>query len=211
MPYAVDSLAQRLLQGDAQVLGQVMRWISQTLAAPRFWSLRNEWPDLCQDVLSRIIESLLEERFDESRDLRVYVQSIVRYVAFEAMSRMTSSVRNLGTEPTDRASRSDPERAAIHSQLVRRVLDLASDDCREMIRLYFFEELDYAAVAERRGVPVGTVKSRLFRCLQGVSDAMDRSRSLGADVLPLSPPLSPGRMAQGPPATGSWRQGKRGP
>jgi hypothetical protein len=57
-----------------------------------------------------------------------------------------------------------------------------------MMRSYFFEGLDYAALAERMGVPVGTVKSRLFRCLQGISEAMERFQSLEVDARPLSPP-----------------------
>jgi RNA polymerase sigma factor (sigma-70 family) len=188
MPYEENSVAKRFLRGDVEALGQVMRWISQSLTAPRFWSLRHEWPDLAQEVLSRVVESLVEERYDESRDLRLYVQGIARHAAFRALDRARASLQAAQSEPADGVSESDPERSAVDRQLVRRALDLASEECRQILKTYFFEGLDYAAIAAHMGIPEGTVKSRLFRCLQRISETMERSCSLEVDARPLAPP-----------------------
>src|SRR5437870_12130812 len=85
--YPKESLIGRFLENDPEALGQVIRWISTALTSPRFWSLRGEWPDLVQEVLARVVESLRLERFDASRDLRVYVQGIARYASLQALSR----------------------------------------------------------------------------------------------------------------------------
>ncbi|MCI0657541.1 MAG: hypothetical protein L0170_10790, partial [Acidobacteria bacterium] len=85
MPYSEHSVARRLLENDPEALGLVIRWISTALASPRFWLLRHEWPDLVQEVLSRVVESLRRERFDDSRDLRVYVQGIARFACLQAL------------------------------------------------------------------------------------------------------------------------------
>src|SRR5262245_5585628 len=85
--YADQSMPRRLLENDPEALAQVVRLISLTIASPRFWSLRPEWPDLIQEVLSRVVESLRRERFDASRDFRAYVQGIARFACLYTLRR----------------------------------------------------------------------------------------------------------------------------
>jgi RNA polymerase sigma factor (sigma-70 family) len=174
VPYAEQSIARRLLDEDPEALGQVMRWISGALAAPRFWHMRQEWPDLLQEVLARVLGSLRQERFDPSRDLRVYVQGIARFVSLEAMARRKRFALVGGTGENESAPDPSPESVAIRRQMARRVLDLSTRDCRELIRLYFFEARSYDEIASIHAVPPGTVKSRLFRCLQGAHRMLSR-------------------------------------
>ena len=46
---------------------------------------------------------------------------------------------------------------------VRAAIDTLPADEREIVRLQHLEELTHTEVAERLGVPIGTVKSRSFR------------------------------------------------
>ena len=46
---------------------------------------------------------------------------------------------------------------------MRAAIDTLPPDEREIVRLQHLEELTHTEVAERLGVPVGTVKSRSFR------------------------------------------------
>ncbi len=172
MPYSEHSVARRLLENDPEALGLVIRWISTALASPRFWLLRHEWPDLVQEVLSRVVESLRRERFDDSRDLRVYVQGIARFACLQALGKQLESAgRGIPAEAAETGS-PDPVRRLIDFQLVRRVLDLASEDCRELFRLYYFDAQSYEEIAASMEIPVGTVKSRLFRCLESAHQAL---------------------------------------
>ena len=52
------------------------------------------------------------------------------------------------------------------------VLDRASDGCRTLLVAYFMEQRSYSEIAEEHGQPVGTVKSRLFRCLDAARVAV---------------------------------------
>jgi RNA polymerase sigma-70 factor, ECF subfamily len=172
MPYSKHSVARRLLENDSEALGLVIRWISTALASPRFWLLRREWPDLVQEVLARVLESLRRERFDDSRDLRVYVQGIARFACLQAIGKqLESAARGIPAEAADAGS-PDPVRRLIDIQLVRRVLDLASEDCRELFQLYYFDAQSYEEIAASMEIPVGTVKSRLFRCLESAHQAL---------------------------------------
>ena len=171
MPYAENSVARRLMENDPEALGLVIRWISTALASPRFWLLRGEWPDLLQDVLARVVESLRSERFDASRDLRVYVQGIARFACLQALGDRSEPVNRANPGDLPETGLPDPVKRLIDLQLVRRVLDLASEDCRELFRSYYFDGLSYEEIAVSLGIPVGTVKSRLFRCLESASQA----------------------------------------
>ena len=58
-------------------------------------------------------------------------------------------------------------------------LDLASGECRDLMRSYFYAEESYAEISARRQLPVGTVKSRLFRCLKSAHRALSAAGSPG--------------------------------
>src|SRR2546425_10222495 len=85
--YPKESLIGRFLENDPEALQQVLRWISTALTSPRFWSLRGEWPDLMQEVLARVVESLRLNRFDPARDFRSYVQGIARFTCLQVLGR----------------------------------------------------------------------------------------------------------------------------
>ena len=70
-------------------------------------------------------------------------------------------------DPEDPAFRSDPLpdgeetlAARERAESVRAALAALSDEQREVLRLSFYEGENYAAIAIRLGIPLGTVKSR---------------------------------------------------
>lgn len=172
MSYPENSLAQRFLKNDPEAVGEVMRWISTALTAPRFWALRREWSDLLQETLLRTIQSLRSGHFDSSRDFRVYVQGITRIVCLQALGKQAESARRESHGEVPDTGAADSPSAMVDRQLARRVLDLASEECRDLFRLYYLEGKDYLEIASGAGIPVGTVKSRLFRCLESASEAL---------------------------------------
>ena len=173
MPYLSESIERRLLENDTRALGQVVRWISVVLTAPRFGRLRPDWADLQQETLMRIIESLRQERFDPSKEFRLYAQGVARYTALQALSRKHHDT--IALADFDPASPSaGPEQRVIRRQMVRRIFDQVSEPCRELMRLYFLEDQGYDEIAGRLSLPTGTIKSRLFRCLQAAHKMLHR-------------------------------------
>ena len=171
-------LARSVLEGDEAAVGLVIRWISQVLTWPRFWALREERPDLIQESLARVIASLQNGQFDPSRDLHAYVQGIARHAALQALEAASrrrgqdgdggngeDGGGGAGVEPS-------PADSIARQEIVRRVLDDASDDCRRLMRLYFLEGKSYEEIAAELIIPVGTVKSRLSRCLEAAQKAL---------------------------------------
>ena len=185
MTYVKGSLARRLLDDDPDALGQVARWVAISLTSPRFWTLRNLWPDLCQEVMTLLVQSLREDRFDPSRDLRAYVQGITHHVASRACVRLAHEKLAASRLPPEKQSGEDPDRVTIDRMLVRRVLDQSTEDCRRLIRAYFYQDSNYEEIAASMNVPVGTVKSRLFRCMESAHLFLEgRIRSGGRKISP---------------------------
>jgi len=175
LKYGRDTTAGRLLEGDRETVSEAVRWISRVLASPGFWALRREWPDLVQEVLGRVIASLRSGRFDPSRDFRTYVQGVARFTAFTTLTRRPPEVPADDDGPETAGPEGPGGSTADRieaDQLARYVLDRASDDCRALLVAYFMEQRNYAEIAEENGQPVGTVKSRLFRCLDAARVAI---------------------------------------
>ena len=69
----------------------------------------------------------------------------------------------------------DPEAEAIGSVQragVRRALSSLPDAQRTTLEVAFFEGLSYPEIAEREGVPLGTIKSRAARALASLREAL---------------------------------------
>ena len=81
-------------------------------------------------------------------------------------------------EPTvESPSDADPETSALGAdrrERIRRALATLPDVQRTTLEVAFFEGLSYPEIAEREGVPLGTIKSRAARALAALRDALNQ-------------------------------------
>lgn len=73
------------------------------------------------------------------------------------------------------ASARDPERLTSEAEgrvKVRRALARLPEAQRQTLEVAFFEGLSYPEIAEREGVPLGTIKSRAARALSALREAL---------------------------------------
>jgi RNA polymerase sigma-70 factor, ECF subfamily len=168
VPYARESLETRFKSGDPEVVGTVSHWISLVLTAPRFRCLRRQWVDLHQEVMTRTLQALAAERVVPDRDLRVYVQAIARNVAVDALVR---HLRERSEEPDNARLRVTPP-MQVEAVLLDEVLSSLAEPCRSLVLDYFIGGRSYEEIGATLAIPVGTVKSRLFRCLESAGRAL---------------------------------------
>jgi RNA polymerase sigma-70 factor, ECF subfamily len=173
--YDADSIEGRLLDGDPEALGIVSRWVAIALSATRYAALRHTLPDLHQESMLRVIAALQRGHYAAGRELRIYVQAIARHTAlrtlwtFEREQAVMAGTDRHYMEPAASASPEGDEHV-----LVVEALASVPRGCRDLIARYFLEDQSYEEIAAELAVPVGTVKSRLFRCLKEAQRTLAR-------------------------------------
>ena len=105
--------------------------------------------------------------FEADRELGPWLATIARRTAIDLHRREARRP----TSPLDDVAPADPSvvelpvgvERSFEVAEVRAAIDALPPDEREIVRLQHLEELTHTEVADRLGVPVGTVKSRSFR------------------------------------------------
>ena len=68
----------------------------------------------------------------------------------------------------------EEQERTIDRWVVRSLLAELSDEQQEVLRMRFYDELSQTEIAERLGVPLGTVKARMLRGLKRLRTLMDQ-------------------------------------
>ncbi|RMF36829.1 MAG: RNA polymerase sigma factor [Planctomycetota bacterium] len=124
--------------------------------------------DITQETFLRAmrgLHGLREERAAESWLLTITRHEFLRW---KGKQRMVTVGDGLETED----STADPAAALADAEWVRTGLNRLGDEFRIVILMYYFENLSYAEIADRLGIPMGTVMSRLNRGKQHLKNAL---------------------------------------
>ncbi len=125
--------------------------------------------------------------FDPERELGPWLYAIARRQAIDAY-RKWSRVEAVEPERLDATEQAPSIERAWEVWQVRLAVDRLPVDEREVVRMAWFEELTHSEIAERLGVPVGTVKSRSHRAHGRLATLLahvaDENRSAVSSVVP---------------------------
>ena len=129
--------------------------------------------DLVQDTVERAIR--FEDNYQPGTNLRAWVYQIL-FSVFVTRCRRNRRERNalvvLSTDPCAWTMPDAPAPMHDLSPPVARALDSIPKGFRDVVVLVDIEEMSYKSAAERLGVPVGTVMSRLHRGRRALADAV---------------------------------------
>jgi RNA polymerase sigma-70 factor, ECF subfamily len=118
--------------------------------------------------------------FEPTRDLGPWLATIARRTAIDLYRRearrRTEPLTEGAAEPAAVVNLAEGAERAYDMWTVRQAIDALPDDEREIVRLQHLEELTQAEVAERLGLPVGTVKSRSFRAHRRLAERLGHLR-----------------------------------
>jgi RNA polymerase sigma-70 factor (ECF subfamily) len=126
--------------------------------------------DLVQDTMLKAYRAW--ERFQPGTSARAWLLAIMRNTFINLYRRekrepVAMDLENIDVAPEERPSEeTDPEGAffdKIVDERILRGLDKLPRDFKEVMMLSDVEGLPYTEIAEALSIPVGTVKSRLFR------------------------------------------------
>jgi RNA polymerase sigma-70 factor (ECF subfamily) len=126
--------------------------------------------DLAADVTQEIYIAAWRSRHryrPEQGSLTGWLMGIARFKTIDALR--AAGRRPLtaeGEEPEDRGSEESRISDVAQRMLVADALAQLPERARQMVELAFYDELTHTEIAERTGVPLGTVKSDIRRGLE---------------------------------------------
>jgi RNA polymerase sigma-70 factor (ECF subfamily) len=113
-----------------------------------------------------------------------WILGIARHKALDVVRQRARRAPTVALDETDPIEEPAPGPAARAQQAdtdreVRAALGALSAEHQEVLRLAFFEDLPYGEIAALLGIPVNTVKSRVFYAKEQLRVAMARGGSTG--------------------------------
>lgn len=130
--------------------------------------------DLVQEVFTRVWRHA--DSFDPKRaSFRTWLYGIARNAIIDVKRRQAARPRLAAVAPDDdqQASPEEPIEAVLLRWQVQSALERLTPEHREVIRLAHFQGLTLREIAERTGIPLGTVKSRTSYALRSLRLALD--------------------------------------
>ena len=117
-------------------------------------------------------------RYVRSAKFKTFLYEVANNVRLDA-ARSAVRRRRLEDELAREAElpREEPQSAPAEGEDVRKAVALLSPALREVVELAVFLDRPYADVSEALGIPVGTVKSRMFNALKKLKEILDERRS----------------------------------
>lgn len=185
-----DSLVRRCKQRDAEAFGMLVeRYQSRVYGFVRHMVReQEEAEDVAQEVFIKAFQNI--ERFDGRAAFATWLFKIAANLCIDRARRKDRrpEVVNLTYgdsgpaehEPPD--SKFDPHIAAIANEMEKEIeaaIQSLSEKLRSVLLLHDLEGLSYEEIAGAVGVPVGTVKSRLFLARAHLQSALTKYMAHG--------------------------------
>lgn len=181
MIHAPDQeLLARIARGDAEALGELYDRYAPLVfpVALRIMRARAEAEDVLHDAFVVVSERAAQYAPDRGT-VSSWLVTLVRNLAIDRARRRDRRGQLLQREAAlDVAGTPSPEMLAQESATrarVRAALDALPEAQRETLLVAFFEGLSYPEIAERDGVPLGTIKSRAARAMTALKAALEES------------------------------------
>ena len=182
-PPTDEELVVAVLAGDRERFGDLVDRYQGRLVNYLFRLIRNvdDAHDLAQEVLLKVYQVL--DRYDPQFKFSTWLFRVAQNAAIDQIRRRRLKVVSLRQDDDEGDGRDwdlpSPERGPYGEMRNRERGDAIQDaidslpwEYRELILLRHFGELPYEEIAQLKGMPLGTVKNKLFRGRQMLKDKL---------------------------------------
>lgn len=158
----------RLADGDESALAELYARLASRVYALALRMLRS--PEEAEEVLQDTFLKLYRHAgsYDAGKDSpRAFIYTIARNEALSRLrARRARPVKaHWDVHAPDGTLRATPMGDPLDRVMVEGALELLERDDAELLQAAFFDGYTYAELAERTGLPLGTVKSKIRRAL----------------------------------------------
>ncbi len=170
MQRALVDLARR---GDEEAFADLARAVGDRLMGIAFRILRDA--DRAEDAVQQTLMTAWRElptlRDDDRFD--AWLRRILVHACYAEARRRRSWSSNIRVLPTDGPAGRDVTADIVERDLLERAFRRISPEQRAIFVLHHYAGLTLPEVADELGVPLGTVKSRLYYATQALRAALD--------------------------------------
>lgn len=180
-----EELVRSVLAGDRDRFGELVTRYQGRLVNYLYRLVRNldEAHDLAQEVFVRVYQAL--DRFDPQYRFSTWLFRVAQNAAIDLIRKRRFRLVPLTRPDEDGEGTYDLELEADdpgalaeleseeRGQQIRRAIDGLPWEYRELILLRHYGELAYDEIAQAKGMPLGTVKNKLFRARQMLKAALE--------------------------------------
>jgi RNA polymerase sigma-70 factor (ECF subfamily) len=173
-------LAARIAAGDASALRSAYdQYAGRVLALSlRILRSRAEAEDVVQDTFLEVWRRASE--FDGERgELSAWIMAMARSRSIDRVRRARVRARFAQGSQAEPSMTAPPDDEAAQQQdgaKVRGVMETLPPEQRRALELAYFDGLTQQQIAERTGIPLGTVKTRLRLALEKLSSQLEALR-----------------------------------
>jgi len=161
----------KYIAGDTVSQEEAKDWI---LSLCKKFSALNEsdYDDIIQEVKRKLLIIFRENRFNFHCKLSSYVGQITKFTCLDYIRNNPGVSHNARISNSDRydqlGDKRNPEEVYYHSErkhILATLLKALKPDCTSLIKDWI-GGMSYLEMAEERGIPLGTVKSRIYTCIR---------------------------------------------
>jgi RNA polymerase sigma-70 factor (ECF subfamily) len=164
--------------GDGQAWATLVTRFSRyvhAIATQAFRLSEADAEDVFQEVFTRTYEHLDRLRDDEA--IRPWIGQLTRRLAID---RIRAGAREQPAEdaPDGIDERVEDELERIEqAMVVRQAMADLPENCREILDRFFAQDQTYGHIAAELGIPMGTIASRISRCLGRLRETLSEVRA----------------------------------
>ena len=194
-----DSMLDQLIQGDEHTwelfFEQYHEIIRQITAWPKWHFKIDAQEEVCQKILAALPKAM--PKYNKQSSLDTYVKRIAIHKCIDEVKRQvkerqvfqdphTLVSENSGISPIEEMFKSgdqfDPVNTIVwyeRGKALKKLINSLSKKCMDVIHAYHVEGLSYKEIAERQGIMISTLSSRLTKCLEKLRGKIKKDPILG--------------------------------
>ena len=160
-------LIKGFLVGSQKEYFEISSWIN-TVIKNDYWGLKEDWADVLQDVRMKLYLNFRQKSFLHSSSLKTYVYRVTKYTCIDYL-RKKYRCHEMNIDSIEIIDPADSFVSLVQKEqkeLLHHIFQKLTERCRTTLRLVFVEKLSYKKIASNLNIAEGTVKSRVFRCIE---------------------------------------------
>lgn len=167
------AVVENVIRGDQVAFLKLSRLITGFLANLRSFDLRDDWPDIVQEVVMATIEAKRKQSLRDPNAVYGYVRSATRFKFIDRIrGRRRDGIESDRVDSPERSVSQTVSESTLNADVWEAVERLPENQRIAVLKVYA-EGMTYDEAAEQTGIPLGSLKRYLRLGLAAIHQALE--------------------------------------